>query len=191
MGWVTGTAAFGPQGHPKQCHKDLPALPQWREACPAPRTHTADSRYMRCPDAQPSAPGLPDETCGAVSAVEKIRLSIPTLPIDVPYGTIYNKNAPYGMKSGGVFMEGAVQTLYVCALEKILEHWSPDQRLCYWEIVEQFERDKSHLMHRLKREDQARLERLTENMEKYMQKEGEALFKEGLSMGLSLGRLPQ
>lgn len=86
-------------------------------------------------------------------------------------------------------MEGVVQTLYVCALEKILEHWSPDQRLCYWEIVEQFERDKSRLMHRLKREDQARLERLTGNMEKYMQKEGEALFKEGLSMGVSLGRL--
>ena len=86
-------------------------------------------------------------------------------------------------------MEGAVQTLYVYALEKILEHWSPDERSCYWKIVEQHEKDKRQLLHRMKKEERARLERMTENMEKYMQREGEALFKEGLSIGLSLGRL--
>ena len=86
-------------------------------------------------------------------------------------------------------MEEPVQALYVYALEKILEHWSPDQRSRYWEIAEQYEKDKKQLLRRLKSEDQTRLERLTENMKKYMQREGQPLFKEGLSMGVSLGRL--
>lgn len=86
-------------------------------------------------------------------------------------------------------MEGPVQTLYACALEKILEHWSADQQSCYWEIANQYEKDKKQLLRRLKREDQTRLKRLTENMKEYMQREGEALFREGLSMGLSLGQL--
>ena len=86
-------------------------------------------------------------------------------------------------------MEGPVQALFVCALEKMLEHWSPDQRSRYWEIAEQYEKDKKQLLCHLKKEEQTHLEQLTENMKEYMQREGKALFREGLSMGLSLGRL--
>ena len=71
----------------------------------------------------------------------------------------------------------------------MLEHWSPDQRSRSWEIAEQYEKDKKQLLCHLKKEEQTHLEQLTENMKEYMQREGEALFREGLSMGLSLGRL--